>query len=140
MTHSFSKLNIIIGNIPEDRLDKATWAELFQFGIKDYIGSIRDVIRYTNVFSLKFELLKDETDLVDLLGITCLQVFEPAIYSKLPNLKEMLCGAISSYSYESQKAEEEKVQKAISTLVAEGETTVNIESAKRILAYCFLKL
>lgn len=135
----FSKLNIIIGNIPEDRLDKATWAELFQFGIKDYIGSIRDVIRYTNVFSLKFELLKDETDLVDLLGITCLQVFEPAIYSKLPNLKEMLCGAISSYSYESQEAEEEKVQKAISTLVAEGETTVNIESAKRILGILFPK-
>ena len=135
----FSKLNTIIGNISEDRLDKATWAELFQFGLKGYVKSIRDVIRYTNVFSLKYELLKNETDLVDLLGVTCLQVFEPVIYSKLPNLKDILCGAISSYSYESQKAEEEKVQKAINTLVAEGETAVNLESAKRILGILFPK-
>jgi hypothetical protein len=135
----FSKLNTIIGDISEERLDKATWAELFQFGLKEYIKSIRDVIRFTNVFSLKYELLKNETDLVDLLGITCLQVFEPAIYSKLPNLKDMLCGAYSSYSYETQKAEEDKVQKAISTLIVEGETTVNIESAKKILGILFPK-
>lgn len=135
----FSKLNTIIGDISEERLDKATWAELFQFGLKEYIKSIRDVIRFTNVFFLKYELLKNETDLVDLLGITCLQVFEPAIYSKLPNLKDMLCGAYSSYSYETQKAEEDKVQKAISTLIVEGETTVNIESAKKILGILFPK-
>lgn len=90
----FSKLDSILGNIPEDKLDKATWAELFHYGLKEYIKSIRDVIRYTNVFSLKYELLKNETDIVDLLGLTCLQVFEPTIYSKLPNLKDTLCGTI----------------------------------------------
>lgn len=136
----FSKLNTIIGNIPEERLDKATWAELFQFGLKEYIKSIRDVIRFTNVFSLKYELLKNETDLVDLLGVTCLQVFEPAIYSKLSSMKDVLCGAFSSYSYEAQKAEEEKVQKAISTLFVEEETAVNIESTKKILAILFPKI
>ena len=45
----FSKLNTILDDISEDRLDKAIWAELFQFGLKQYIKSIRDVIRYTNV-------------------------------------------------------------------------------------------
>ena len=136
----FSKLNTILGDISEDRLDKATWAELFQFGLKEYIKSIRDVIRYTNVFSLKYELLKNETDIVDLLGVTCLQVFEPTIYSRLPNLKDILCGATSSYSYESQKAEEEKIQKAISALIADGETTANIESTKKILGILFPKI
>jgi Predicted P-loop ATPase len=135
----FSKLNTILGDISEDRLDKATWAELFQFGLKQYIKSIRDVIRYTNVFSLKYELLKNETDIVDLLGITCLQVFESAIYSKLPNLKDILCGATSSYSYESQKAEEEKIQKAIHVLIVDGEVTVNIEATKNILGILFPK-
>lgn len=135
----FLKLNTILGDISEDRLDKATWAELFQFGLKEYIKSIRDVIRYTNVFSLKYELLKNETDIVDLLGVTCLQVFEPVIYSRLPNLKDILCGATSSYSYESQKAEEEKIQKAINALIADGETTANIESTKKILGILFPK-
>lgn len=135
----FSKLNTILGDISEDRLDKATYAELFQFGLKEYIKSIRDVIRYTNVFSLKYELLKNETDIVDLLGVTCLQVFEPTIYSRLPNLKDILCGATSSYSYKSQKAEEEKIQKAISVLIADSETTANMESTKKILGILFPK-
>lgn len=135
----FSKLNTILGDISEERLDKAAWAELFQFGLKEYIKSIRDVIRYTNVFSLKYELLKNETDIVDLLGVACLQVFEPTIYSRLPNLKDILCGATSSYSYESQKAEEEKIQKAITALIADSEKTANIESAKKILGILFPK-
>ena len=46
----FSKLNGILRDIPDKRWDKATWAELFQYGVKAYIKSIRDVIRYSNVF------------------------------------------------------------------------------------------
>ena len=49
-----SKLNTLLGDIPEDRLDKAAWAGLFHYGLKGYIKSMRDVIRYTNVFSLKY--------------------------------------------------------------------------------------
>ena len=75
----FSKLNGILGDIPEEDWDKETWGELFQQGIKNYIRSIRDVIRYTNVFSLKYEHLKNETSAADLLGLTCLQVFEPTV-------------------------------------------------------------
>lgn len=74
---------------------------------KKYINSIRDVIRFTNVLLLKYELLKDETDPVDLLGLTCLQVFEPSVYSKLPKYKEILCGGNYSYSYGRQKEDEE---------------------------------
>lgn len=135
----FSKLNIILGDIPEGRLDKATWTELFHFGIREYIKSLRDVIRYTNVFSLKYELLKNETDIVDLLGLTCLQVFEPTIYSKLPDFKDLLCGMISGYSYERQKAEEDKIQKALNVLVANSDITENIESAKKIISILFPK-
>lgn len=79
----FSKLNSILSDLPEEKWDKVGWNEIFQFGIKHYIASIRDIIRYTNVFSLNFELLKDETDSVDLLGLTCLQVFEPNVYSRV---------------------------------------------------------
>lgn len=135
----FSKLNIIIADIPEDRLDKATWAELFHFGIKEYIKSIRDVVRYTNVFSLKYELLKNETDIVDLLGLTCLQVFEPAIYSKLSDYKDMLCGMVSGYSYERQKSEEDKIQNAINVLVKDSDITENIKAAKKIISILFPK-
>ena len=135
----FSKLNGILGDIPDNRWDKATCAELFQYGVKNYIKSIRDVIRYSNVFYLKYQLLQGETDPVDLLGLTCLQVFEPAIYSTLNNYKDMLCGSIGSYSYDRQKIDEEKIKKAVSHIFSEG-IAANEEAATSILGILFPKM
>lgn len=50
-TALFSKLDVIFRDFPADKWPKDIWAELFQFGIKKYIKSIRDVIRYTKVIS-----------------------------------------------------------------------------------------
>ena len=133
----FSKLNSILGDIPEDHWAKTTWAELFQFGLQKYIKSIRDVIRYTNVFMLKYELLKEETDPVDLLALTTLQVFEPSVYSKLPSYKETLCGANHSYSYEQQKNDEEKVKKVVSLIIPNNGTISNFEATNNILGILF---
>lgn len=133
----FSKLNSILGDIPEERWSKATWAELFQFGLRKYINSIRDVIRYTNVFTLKYELLKDETDPVDLLGLTALQVFEPSMYSKLPLYKDVLCGDGYRYSIQRQKEEEERVKDTVSLILPNTETSTNLEAACHILAILF---
>jgi len=134
----FSKLNGILGDIPKDQWDKATWVELFQFGIKEYIRSIRDVIRYSNVFYLKYRLLQDETDPVDLLGLTCLQVFEPTVYSTLNNYRDTICGSDSSYSYDSQKVEEEKVKEAVNGILSAG-VTKNEKAVKNILGILFPK-
>ena len=125
----FSKLNRILGDIPEEDWDKETWVELFQQGIKNYIRSIRDVIRYTNVFSLKYELLKNETSVVDLLGLTCLQVFEPTVYSKLPSYKDILCGERRSFSHERQKETEEKVERAINRIAPDDGSVTDLETS-----------
>lgn len=136
----FSKLNEILGDYPEEVWDKDAWAALYQYGIREYVHSIRDVIRYANVFSLKYNLLKGESDPVDLLGLTCLQVFEPLVYSKLPSCKELLCGRIDSYSYETQKAEEEKIKKLMDQLVANNPTVANKTAAAKILGILFPKV
>lgn len=133
----FSKLDSILGDISEDRWAKAIWAELFQFGLQKYIKSIRDVIRYTNVFMLKYELLKEETDPVDLLGLTCLQVFEPSVYSKLPIYKDTLCGSSHSHSYEQQKSDEEKLKKIVPLIIPNDGTVSNLEAANNILSILF---
>lgn len=133
----FSKLNRILGDIPEEDWDKETWVELFQQGIKNYIRSIRDVIRYTNVFSLKYELLKNETSVVDLLGLTCLQVFEPTVFSKLPSYKDILCGERRSFSHERQKETEEKVERAINRIAPDDGSVTDLEATKNILGTLF---
>ncbi len=86
---------------------------------------------------MKYELLKDETDPVDLLGLTSLQVFEPSLYSKLPSYKDILCGSDYSYSYERQKADEEKVKETISLLIPNDETMTNRNAANNILGILF---
>lgn len=136
----FSKLNSIIGDIADNQWDRVTWSRLFEFGIKKYVVSIRDVIRYTNVFSLKYELLKEETAPVDLLGLTCLQVFEPTIYSRLPYYKNILCGAITGYSYDDRKGQEGKIKQAIDDLFGEKTLASNIEAARQIIAILFPKI
>ena len=137
----FDKLNDVLGNLQRDKWDKNTWGELFYFGIKWYIRTIRDITRYINVFSLKYELLKDETDTVDLLGITCLQVFEPNIYTKLLSHKEELCGDISSYSVSSQYYNDQinGVKSALTDILSDKSIT-NSNAVEKILGIIFPKV
>ena len=135
-----SKLNEIIVDVPETTWDRYAWAELYQYGIKNYIRSIRDVVRYINVFSLKYQLLKEETNPVDLLGLTCLQVFEPLVYSKLPNAKALLCGVDDILTFGTNKEKEEKTKKAIETLFAEKYSVADVTAAKNILGILFPKI
>lgn len=134
-----SRLLTILGDLSIGRWDKTTWAELFQFGFKNYIRSIRDVIRFTNVFSLKYDLLKDETDPVDLLGLTCLQVFEPFVYSKLPEYKEILCGTNYIFAFD-QKEAEETVKRVITAIVSKNREITSAEATKKILGILFPKM
>lgn len=91
----FEKLNGILSDVQEGEWEDDTWARLYLQGIKPYIKTIRDAIRYTNTFTLKYELLKTETCVLDLLGLTCLQVFEPGLYDMLPLYKDVLCSNIA---------------------------------------------
>lgn len=134
----FAKLDIILGDISEESWDKETWVELYQCGLKPYINTMRDVIRFANVFSLKYELLKEETNPVELLGLTCLQVFEPSIYSLLPNFKDVLCGGNPSFSsYEYENKENEKVRYAVGEIIKNSSAPENEKRIEHILHILF---
>ena len=135
----FYSLNQIIDNVPEEKFDKAFWGKLFYYGISKYIASIRDVNRYVNVFSLKYSLLKDEVDLVDLLGITALQVFEPQIYTKLPYYAKSLCGCLDSIDYRYLQTEEKKIRESIDQMIIANDQVSNQEAMKNIVSLLFPK-
>ena len=135
----FYSLNQIIGNVQEGKFDKAFWGELFYYGISKYIASIRDVNRYVNVFSLKYGLLKDEVDLVDLLGITALQVFEPHVYTKLPYYAESLCGSLDHFDYRYRQTEEKKIRDSIDQMITANEQVSNQEAMTNIVSLLFPK-
>lgn len=94
-----NRLECLVANVPAEEWDNGRWNKLYTSGIKHYITSIRDINRFINTISLKFEMLKDETNIIDLIGITCLQVFEPALYDKIPLYEKVLCGICRSSAY-----------------------------------------
>ena len=132
-----SKLERVLGIIPDEKWDQVIWLELFTYGFKKYVKSLRDVVRYTNVFSLKYQLLKEETDLLDLMGITCLQVFEPAVYSAVSKLKEPLCGMFTYYSFETEKELEGQIKECTSGII---EYAKDKDATRRVLGLLFPKV
>ncbi len=109
------KLNEIVGEIPEDSFDNTKWELMYNKGIKPFFTTIRDVVRLNNTISLKYSFLKDETDIIDLIGITTVQVFLPEIYADMPAYKEQFCGSVSAI-YSSPNNEENTLQKLYKTL------------------------
>ena len=135
-----TKLDEIVKDIPENRWNPSEWQWLYHYGLKSYIHTFRDVNRFTNTFSLKYGLLKEETNPIDLLGITTLQVFEPQLYSKLSYYKDILCGGNSWYSAERQAQEKNKIEKGLRILLGDGSMLQNPEAAENILGILFPKV
>jgi len=132
----FTRLENVLVDLPEGKWEKYYWSDLFNGGIKHYLDTIRDVIRFTNTLSLKFSMLKNEVNAIDLIGITCLQVFEPDVYSRLPFYKESLCGTMQGGYREEQRKKLEVVWENIISDIPEEKH----ERIKSILWGCFPKL
>lgn len=85
------RLNNIFSEEDWQTVSKKRWDALKRDGIDLYMKSIRDVNRYCNLLYAYYMALAEEVDIVDLIGITILHVFEEKIYTKLPQYKSILC-------------------------------------------------
>ena len=59
--------------------------------VKPFVRTMRDVDRLMNDFKLRYEVLKDDAEPDDLLGITSLEVFNPNLHSWIMASKDYLC-------------------------------------------------
>lgn len=135
----FSNLDSIIGKVPEGKFDKVAWNNVYLYGISKYIHSMRDVNRYVNVFLLKYGPICSEIDIVDLMAVVCIQVFEPQLYTCLAQNAEEFCG----YSYYdgsrwAKNAEEELKEKI--NLMLNNANINNIDAAKELIGIMFPKV
>lgn len=67
------------------------WKALSSEGIIRFLHTIRDVNRYCNLVRIRYLMLKEDINYIDLLGVCCLQVFENNMYQRLPFHKDLLC-------------------------------------------------
>jgi predicted KAP-like P-loop ATPase len=121
-----------------DRFDSSRWQRLFAFGLRPYLVSLRDVYRYTNTLSFHLGLLRRsdvlEVNVVDLMGLEVLRVFEPHIYQELIPAKMELT---SGRGWETlAKAEESKSKARIEMLVSKASTD-HAEAVREVLSQLF---
>ena len=67
--------------------------DIYKSCVVPFINNMRDVNRLTNEFMLRYQVLKDDVELKDLLGITSLEVFNPNLYRWIIVNKNYLCDA-----------------------------------------------
>lgn len=81
---------------PDLTFDREYWDIVFPFCISPFIKTIRDAKRIVNAFEFKHGLIRGETNCVDLLAVTTLQVCAPEIYNWIRGRTEYLTGSAQS--------------------------------------------
>ncbi|MCL2593837.1 MAG: KAP family NTPase [Defluviitaleaceae bacterium] len=132
----FAKMNEILGDISDDKWDKHYWSDLFYYGLKYYLTTIRNVERYINTFSLKYAMVRDEVCPIDLIGLTFLQVFELNVFATLPMHKDVLCGTGYGGTRDYEKEKTEAAWSSIISCASESKK----DYVKKIILAIFPKL
>ena len=100
---------ILSGAEQDETFNMDYWQEIFPTCISPFINTMRDVNRVVNTYKFKFGLMREETNCVDLLAITTLQICATEIYNWIFNNKFLLTGSNTrGISYNEQKANAEK--------------------------------
>ena len=86
----FSQINKILDKIPQERFENNRWIEIYREGVRNIIQTPRHVNRFINVLSFDFNIVADSVNIVDLLGITIIKVFEPELYNIVKSNKKAL--------------------------------------------------
>ena len=92
----FTGLNKHLEETPASKhWDKDRWRDLYSDGIAGYFRNLRHVYRFLASFTFHVQHHRSENsfevNLVDLIGLETLRVFEPSVYERLPGAKIILC-------------------------------------------------
>jgi hypothetical protein len=127
------KLMPFIHATRQETFDEEHLKNVFHSSIKKYIKNIRECNRIINAFTMKFELMKNECDLADLLAITILEIYELPLVIKMKGSKFQLCGYYNEiYSELKEKDAKQKLE-----YLLEGYTEEKRQDIINILSYLF---
>lgn len=93
----FSQLDVLIEDSGAgSTFDRKRWANIFIPGIRPYFETLRDVYRFLSTLRFHVGVLKGkasfEVNIVDLIAIEVLRMFEPEVYYELRNAEQELTG------------------------------------------------
>jgi len=92
----FDKLNNILKDKPDVQVDKNHWSKVFRACVDPFVESVRDVNRIVNAFQFKYDLVYQEVNFADMIGLTALQVMAPSITNWIYYNEDKICGGSNS--------------------------------------------
>lgn len=128
----FCKLDEILETKKEAEFNQEHWGQIYKTCIEPYIITIRDVNRVINAFRFKYDMVWNEVDFADMLGITSLEVLQPELLKWIVRHKSSICGG--SYDYngvawgEQDRKKKEYIQE-LEKIGVEGEKAVEAIAA-----------
>jgi predicted KAP-like P-loop ATPase len=134
----FASIDSIIKDIPTENFDNKYWVNIYHSGIRIFFKTIRDVIRFINIFKFKHFLLKDDTNVIDLIAITAIQVFLPELHSKIRENKNMF---VEGYRDRGGRQDKKQVMKnAFDEIITKTAKEYPINSITELLKELFPKI
>lgn len=104
----FYKLDKSISDYSRERRNQEYFAKIIATCVMPFVSTLRDVNRLINVFTFKYDLVRDDVNIVDLIAISSIQVFAPELYQWIYKNKNILIGATDFYKgYVMAKQQEE---------------------------------
>lgn len=102
----FGKVEDIISDeLCDEDFDRNYWIAVFQNCISPFVKNLRDINRIINVYRFKYEILKHETNCIDLLALTTFQVCAPSIFEWIYKNK---CRITSEHYFNNKYKSEEQ--------------------------------
>lgn len=131
-------LDEIIKDYPQDKFDQQYWRNIFHGGLKHFFDSIRNVNRFINIFRFKYFILKQEVNIIDLIGISAIEVFLPDLYLKIRDSKNLFVQTQTDYSHRVDQGG--TLKKEIDEMIEENAPSYLIDETKSILTELFPKI
>lgn len=132
-------LDAMLGDVAiAETFDERRWGNLFVGSLRRFFSSLRHVKMYLATLRLHVGLLNRdgafEVNMVDLIGVEALRVFEPDVHRRLPTLKEYLAPHVAMSRATASR--EKVVKDALEDLVA-GASPANRSAVKELIKQLF---
>jgi predicted KAP-like P-loop ATPase len=132
-------LDAMLGDIAiAETFDRHRWGNLFVGSLRHFFSSLRHVKTYLATLRLNVGLLNRdgvfEVNIVDLIGMEALRVFEPDVHRRLSKLKEYL--APHAVMGRPTAAQEKTIKETLENLVG-GASPPNQQSVKELIKQLF---
>jgi predicted KAP-like P-loop ATPase len=88
-----SRLNALLSKAPAELVDLRRWQAVYDGGVRTFLNTPRDVVRFLNALALTFPGIRDEVNPIDFVAIEALRMFQPVVYRGIQEHADKFVGA-----------------------------------------------